>query len=347
MDTLTHALSGALLACATARTPPAPGDLPLRTRIAAASAGATFPDVDFALRLIDTLTYLNWHQGPTHSLLLLPAWALLLAHAFARLERRRHGWRAYLGPVAAGMGIHIAGDAVTAYGLMLWAPLSTQRFSLPLVFVIDPWLTALLVGGLIVALWRPSPRPAASLALAAVAAYVATLGTLRTDAIRAAAETASSPGASVHALPQPLSPLHWKLIVQEGDAYRVAHLRLGAEPERTSMPATTNFLLHLDAAYRPAATAAWEQRGRYGASRDAAALARAAWNAPAFAPFRRFAAYPAVDGMEHAGEAVCVWFVDLRFTLPGLPPSFRYGACRDATDAPWQLRRQRGRWWID
>ncbi|MER0214635.1 MAG: hypothetical protein DU481_00255 [Nitrosomonas sp.] len=36
------------------------------------------------LRLIGTL---NWHQGPTHSLILLPLWAWLLAWLASRLTR--------------------------------------------------------------------------------------------------------------------------------------------------------------------------------------------------------------------------------------------------------------------
>ncbi len=86
MDPLTHALSGALLTRAAARLPspshPERTALPLRIQITAGFAAAAFPDVDFALRLIDTLTYLNWHQGPTHSLILLPLWAWLLSGLF-------------------------------------------------------------------------------------------------------------------------------------------------------------------------------------------------------------------------------------------------------------------------
>ena len=69
MDTLTHALSGALLARATAPRRPRSDDLPLGWRMATGLIAATFPDIDFAIRLVDTITYLNQHQGLTHSLL--------------------------------------------------------------------------------------------------------------------------------------------------------------------------------------------------------------------------------------------------------------------------------------
>ncbi|MGH8728304.1 MAG: metal-dependent hydrolase, partial [Burkholderiales bacterium] len=53
MDTLTHALSGALLARATASATQA--HLAPGPRMAAGFFAAAFPDCDFALRLIDTL----------------------------------------------------------------------------------------------------------------------------------------------------------------------------------------------------------------------------------------------------------------------------------------------------
>jgi len=349
MDTVTHALSGALLACITAPVHARPGDLPLRTRIAAGCAAAAFPDIDFALRLVDTFTYLNWHQGPTHSLVLLPGWAWLLARAFARLDGRRHRWQAFFAPVVFGLGIHVAGDLLTAYGLMLWAPLSTRRFAVPLAFVIDPWLIAILALGLALALWRTPPRRAAVFALAALAGYVGLLAGLHAQALRAGSAHALARGleaATVHALPQPLSPLHWKIIVRSGGDHHVALVRLAADHAPPAAQPRGSVLRRIRAAYRPAAAAHWEDIAQFGRGPDAV-LAREAWNAAAFEPFRRFATFPAVDGVERVGTAACVWFVDLRFTLPAVPPSFRFGACRDSDTQPWQLRRSRGAWWID
>ena len=89
MDPLTHALSGVLIVRAVEPILPSLKLLPLRTRVMSGLVAAVFPDIDIALRLIDTLIYLNWHQGPTHSLVLLPVWAFLLAHALACIYRGR------------------------------------------------------------------------------------------------------------------------------------------------------------------------------------------------------------------------------------------------------------------
>lgn len=75
MDTLTHALSGALLGRLIARPPdPArPAPKPWQMVVAGAAA-ATFPDLDFVLGYVSELTYLRGHRGVTHSVLLLPLW---------------------------------------------------------------------------------------------------------------------------------------------------------------------------------------------------------------------------------------------------------------------------------
>src|SRR5512134_793452 len=95
LDTLTHALSGALLARATA-----PADAPPRSiprRVAAGFFACAAPDLDFVLGFVSPLVYLEQHRGPTHSLLLLPFWALLLSWALAKILREQRGWRALYG----------------------------------------------------------------------------------------------------------------------------------------------------------------------------------------------------------------------------------------------------------
>lgn len=345
MDPLTHALGGALLAAASVPARPQSPALPVRTRLAAAGAAALFPDLDLALRLVDTLSYLNWHQGPTHAPLLLPAWAFALAHLFARVDPARHPWRSFYAPACLGLASHIAGDFITAYGLMLLAPLSTQRLALPLAFVVDPWISAILVAGLLGATRPRHGRVLARAALLALGAYVGFLGLQQQRALavgEAYAAARALDAAAVHALPQPLSPLHWLLVVGDGERLHLAHLDLAAGA--WSPPAAgIGVLRTLRAAYQPPSRLRWQQRGRFGAATDTA-LARRAWAQPALAGFRRFALFPMLE-REEAAPTPCAWFVDLRFVLPGLPPSFRYGLCDEGRD--WRLHRARGGFWID
>ena len=172
MDILTHALSGALLARATAANKVGTRDLSLRARIAAGAFAAVSPDVDIVLRALDTLAYLNLHQGYTHSPVLLPLWALVLSVLFSLITRRRYGWHAFYGVAALGIAIHIAGDLITAYGTMLFAPFSDLRFSVPFAYLIDPYFTAILVAALLAAMVFPARRWIAGAGLAALATYI-------------------------------------------------------------------------------------------------------------------------------------------------------------------------------
>ena len=77
MDTLTHALSGALVGRMLASRRPAAGTraanaapVPVWQMVVAGTAAAIFPDLDFVLGWISELTYLRGHRGVTHSLIL-------------------------------------------------------------------------------------------------------------------------------------------------------------------------------------------------------------------------------------------------------------------------------------
>lgn len=343
MDPLTHALSGALLARATARRT---GTLPLSARLAAGFAAALFPDADVVLRLAGTLTYLNWHQGPTHSLVLLPLWAFALAQLFARLGR--HPWRAWFPVACLGIAIHIAGDLITSYGVMLFAPLTTARYAVPLAFLIDPWMTGLLACGLLAAAVLPHGRPAANLALLAVAGYVGFLAVQQQRALAIAEARRAELGMDgrVHALAQPLSPLHWMLLVRSDTGSQLGFVRLGEPPTWTPYDLVAP-LRAMGAAYRPPGRIHWQDMPRLGNTPADAALAREAWGQPALAPFRRFAAHPVLDRIERGPQETCVRFLDQRYLLPTQPASFRFGACRDHAGGPWRLVQSRGAFWID
>jgi inner membrane protein len=327
-----------------------PDALSQRARLMAGAAAAAFPDIDFALRAIDTLTYLNLHQGVTHSLILLPAWALALAVLFALLSRQRYRWPAFYGIAAMGLAIHIGGDLITAYGTQLLAPLSAARFSWPLVFVIDPIVSVILVAGLAAARRWPARR-SASVAFLVLAGYLGLQALQQQRAIDTGADYARTQrlaAATSHALPQPLSPFHWLIIVQHGDTYHDARVNL-AGGRRASAPATAGFFTQLVASFQPVAAANWTRHTRFGKHPADQALARPAYEHEALEGFRRFARFLVLDQIETRRDGVCVWFTDLRFGLPGLAPSFRYGLCRTGSDSDsdWRLARRRGSFYID
>ncbi|WP_354685000.1 metal-dependent hydrolase [Cupriavidus necator] len=346
MDTITHALMGAQAALAM------PGRrLDTRERLLLGAAAGAFPDADFLGFLIHPLRFLaQWHQGPTHSLLLLlPVWAGLLTAVCCLLVRRRTVWREALAIGCVGLASHIALDLITVYGTRILYPWSERRFSLGTSFLVDPLLSAIVVAGLALALFRQTQRRRWALAgMALLCAYVGGQGVLRDRALELGNESLRVAGIQaqeVDALPQPFSPFNWKLIARVDTGYRVAHINLAGHPAWVPPWQALGSLPAMARAYVPPERMAWTPRPRLPDAPAERALAWQLWMRPDFADFRQFAAYPALSAISGlpqlpADDApACVWFTDLRYDLPAVEDVFRYGYCRDSAQAPWRLHR--------
>lgn len=334
MDTLTHALSGALLARATASRAAPKNSLP--RRIAAGFLACAAPDMDIVFSLFGPLTYLVNHRGITHSLILLPLWALLYAWLLAKLLREPGGWRALYGVTAMGLAAHVAGDLITSFGTMILAPFSDWRAGLGTTFIIDLWFSGIIVTGLAASLlWRRERWPAIGMLLV-LCVYVGFQYTLKQRALEFGAEYARVHGlgeVAIDAQPRPVTPYNWTVFLSDPDQHRYAHVNL-ARTEPLAAGPGAGFVRRLDAPYQPLALARWESRSRYGETSTERALAQSAWNSDALAFYRWFADLPAYDGTSAGSE--CVWFKDLRFIAPGRPwVPFNYGACRERAGAPW------------
>ena len=339
MDTLTHALSGALLARATA---PKLGDgksLPLRRRLLVGFLACAAPDLDFVFGYLGPIEYLYHHRGITHSLILLPLWAFLLAKLCAVLWRRDRPWRAYFGVIAMGIGLHIAGDWITSYGTMMLAPLSDARYGIDTTFIIDLWFTGIIVAGLSAALaWGASRAPAIA-GLAVLCCYVAFQAVQQQRAIEWGQEYARGAGldrAEVTALPRPVSPFNWLVIARSGEQVRYSFVNL-ARSRSVEIAPDAGWIVRLDAVHLPLAQAQWVFGSRFGSTDAERAVAREAWSLPQFEFFRWFAEEPVLLRVDAGNPSRCAWFQDLRFFTPGRNEwPFRYGMCREG-DGPWKL----------
>lgn len=331
MDTLTHALSGALLARATAPQRSDETTLPLRRRVFLGFVAAALPDLDFVMAPFGAVTFLLHHRGVTHSLVMLPLWAFALAWLCVLIWRGDRPWRAYFGVLALGIGIHIAGDWITSFGTMVLAPLSDTRVAIGTTFIIDLWFTAIILAGLAAALiWRASRFPALA-GLAILCGYVAYQGVLQQRAIEwgeSYARASGLTGAEVSAQPRPVSPYNWMVVVRDGETLLYSLVNLVRREPRKLAPDAT-FVARLDAPYLPLAQAQWVRVAHFGADSEQA-IAREAWNQGKFSFFRWFAVYPVLHRVETGNPYTCAWFQDLRFFTPGrgrMP--FRFGMCRE------------------
>ncbi len=245
---------------------------------------------------------------------------------------------------------------------MVLAPFSHHRFAIPFAFIIDPYFTAIIGVGLAAAMLKRRERSPAIVALVILGCYVGFQGVLHFQAIKigegyvSAHELKDRLGETdvqVYAIPQPLSPFNWKIIVSHGDDYYMASVNLLRAQELKPPDPASGTLGILDmwrrigSGYLPVSAASWVHYEKFGKTEFEKALAREAWRQEAFSRFRRFAVFPVLDQIEHAGNGVCVSFLDLRFTVPSLPPSLVFGLCRDSVGNTWQLDEKRGAFGID
>jgi membrane-bound metal-dependent hydrolase YbcI (DUF457 family) len=155
MDTITHGIVGALAGRAffAGQDMPAGSGEGARLRsesaptaraaITACTLGAMFPDIDIFAGPIarNPLAIMEWHRNITHSLVMLPVWALLLAAVSLPLARWA-GWKPpsfamLAGIYAFGIGSHILLDVLTNFGTMVWSPLHYSRVAWDWLFILD------------------------------------------------------------------------------------------------------------------------------------------------------------------------------------------------------------------
>lgn len=220
---------------------------------------------------------------------------------------------------------------------MILAPLSDHRFALSTTFIIDLWFTGIIVvGPVAAALWRASQVPAA-IAMVTLCGYVAFQAVQQQRAVEfgeAYARAAGLPTARVSAVPRPVSPFNWMVVVEDGD--RIDFTQVSLSRSRPYVPPpNAGLVARLSAPYFPLGEARWTVAHRYGPEATRS-MVRAAWDAPELGFYRWFAAYPVLYRVDPGNPSSCVWFEDLRFVTPGRGTvPFRYGLCREG-DGPWR-----------
>ena len=197
MDTITHGIAGALIGKAVFRSEDMFASRPInRARILtwALMLGAIFPDSDVFRDIFshDKLLIVTWHRSITHSLILLPLWALPLAW----ITRAFCKWREWEAPSFAalagiyGVGIlsHILLDLVTTFGTMIWSPLEWSRPAWDMIFIVDFTLSGILLAPQLLAWIYSQPEKMWTRALRTWLVFL-----LATLVISRIAESASAP----------------------------------------------------------------------------------------------------------------------------------------------------------
>src|SRR5208282_4012755 len=146
MDNIAHGLTGAVIGYCGFRQRGG------RAALWATIVAAEYPDIDIVMAFFGGETYLRWHRSFTHSALLLPFWAALVAWAFWEMSDRKN-FRLLWVASAAGLASHLLMDWITNYGTELLWPVSDARFALSWVFIVDVYVWAMLLVAVIAAVW--------------------------------------------------------------------------------------------------------------------------------------------------------------------------------------------------
>jgi inner membrane protein len=210
VDNIAHGLTGAIIGYCGFRQ--AGATATGRTAVWACIAAAEFPDIDIGMAFFGGDTYLRWHRSFTHSAVLLPMWAALVAWAFWELSRRKN-FRLLWWASVAGLASHLFLDWITNYGTELLWPLTDARFALSWVFIVDPYVWVMLGAGLTSAVLTQRSKVAHT-GLAVVCGYFVFCGASRAYALHHAPRTRMT--VRFDAFPQPMNPLRWTIVRDDG-----------------------------------------------------------------------------------------------------------------------------------
>ncbi|MEJ2069597.1 MAG: metal-dependent hydrolase [Syntrophobacterales bacterium] len=318
MDPLTHIATGVAIS----QFVPAP------SRGGAVLAGLLFallPDLDYVMRFSNPLAYMKHHRGFSHSLVAFLIY-ILLGAALGRLVGGPRWFRPLLFIGFLVLASHLFLDWTTSYGTQLLNPFTRAKFSLDWVFIIDPYLTALLVLGALAAIWSAGwARILGATCLSLAGAYILLCGFNHHRALNLARQIFPShtqANTTVAALPQPFSPWHWLLMAVAPGEIRQAFVDLPYWPVgHVVSPPPTIPVQHKPrtypqvppATYRPP-EALQVYRWQAAPSPDAILPPEARWFLDTYLDFSRF---PLLVANDHDPDGITLTWLDLRFSVPG------------------------------
>lgn len=235
MDPLTHTAVGLFLSRAGLNrwTPHAAPILML---------AANAPDIDIVTAGGGSLNYLHYHRHLTHALVAMPIMAILPVLLVWGVFRKPVRWGGAFLAALIAVASHLLLDLTNVYGIRLYLPFSNEWLRLDLTGVVDLWIWAALLLGVVgpalsrlvgaeISSGRPRPahhgRGFAVFALAFVLLYNGSRAMLHARAV-ASLESRLYQGeapARVVAIPA-FSPLRWRGLVETREFYQVSDVDL-------------------------------------------------------------------------------------------------------------------------
>ncbi len=300
-----------------------------RWRLLAGGLGAIVPLLEWPFMIVLPMRLeLMWEKTFT-SILLAPFLCLALSWGLGYFSKK--SWRDFFPITLGALIVSLLFNLFTAEGIKPLAPFGQFRLSLDLLYpqdvaiLIISWI--FLLAGTFIKSFR---RDIARAGLVVLLAYVLVLATFRAKAKDFAELYAEAFGLKVetiYALPRPVSPFNWRLVVETEDD-RLHHTLVNIyRKKEKKITESSPRAARIDALHLPLNLAQWHIHRRFG-SRNTE-LAETFWQAPVN---RRLGDYytrfMVVQKVEVANGTVCVFFRDVRREKARYAPVGRYRICR-------------------
>ena len=317
MDSITHTLTGAVIARAI-------DDEKVGNwgTIAGLTMGF-FPDTDFVLGLFNRQFYLEYHRDFTHSLLLIPFYALFFSWVFVKISGRKHLWNFYKICLLV-LVIHVLLDLLTSYGTMIFSPFFEHRFAWDIIFIIDLIFSCIIFFPLAGSfLWKRKAQWICCGSLIGLTIYVLFCWVQHHQAIERAKAFAwdlKEEVVQIASLPQPLSPFRWANYIETKERVYQGFIDFLRREPPEPIPHSRSSFKKLSNLYYP------PEKIQY---RSWTKLQNSPWVEKAFTTegvkfYYWFARFPVVKSVNSTNGRHRVEFMDVRFHLPGIRSPFAY-----------------------
>ena len=317
MDSITHALTGAVIAKAI------DDEKVGKWGTVAGLAIGLFPDSDFVLGLFNHQFYLQYHRDFTHSILLIPFYSLFFSWLFVKTSKRPYLWNFYkiCFPVLLS---HVLLDLLTSYGTMIFSPFFEHRFAWDLVFIIDLIFSGIIVLPLLANFFlKRGARWICRGSLIGLAAYIFFCWFQHGQALREVSGFSKGLKREViqiAAMPQPASPFRWALYVETEDKVFQGFVDLKRKDLPESASPQASFFERLDSLYYPSGSIPFQSMEKMPDS----PWVQKALTSEGIKFYYWFARFPVVKSVNSRDGRHKVEFMDVRFFLPGIRLPFVY-----------------------
>jgi len=325
MDSITHALTGAVIA--KSFDDKKIGNWGFIEGIAM----GYFPDADFVLGLFNPQFYIQYHRDFTHSLILIPFYAIISSWLFMKISRRNHFWSFYKIALTALLS-HVILDLFTSFGTMIFSPFSEKRFSWDLLFIIDLIFSGIILLAFILSIFfKERSKWICRGSIISISLYVLFCFIQHGKAIEAGdafSKNLKEDVIQIASLPQPLSPFRWANYIETKEKVYLGFIDLrkrdifNPPQEELILSGRTFFerLKVLSHLYLPSDKVKYQSWPKLKDS----PWVKKALSTEGIRFYYWFARFPVVKSIDSSNGRHRVEFMDLRFFMSNLRMPFVY-----------------------